>query len=226
MFATTELLENILLHIDTKTLLLAQRVNHKFNSVIRSSGQLQKLLFFSHATIEEAIKLFVSGGETECADRPSMCLSTDERIVSGNLIPLLPSDPRILNPLLFMRPLPRRTVGEDSVWGLGPVMDQSDQLVEGSWKRMYIPHGHPLVVEVKAEPQALTDVEKQNRLDAKSYRYTWVKASSLVEAQEAARLQLEEVYPSYTMDRKELSFTVIGYLTLRGLDLQDQEVEE
>ncbi|KAK5698195.1 hypothetical protein LTR97_007156 [Elasticomyces elasticus] len=57
VFNTTELLEMILLGIDTKTLLLAQRVNRKWRAVISDNHQLQQKLFMRLATREEAIAL-------------------------------------------------------------------------------------------------------------------------------------------------------------------------
>lgn len=43
---TPELLENILVHLDRKTLLLSQRVNTTFKNVIAGSKPLQRRLFF------------------------------------------------------------------------------------------------------------------------------------------------------------------------------------
>ncbi|KAK5718420.1 hypothetical protein LTR15_008147 [Elasticomyces elasticus] len=54
---TTELLEMILVGVDTKTLLLAQRVNRKWRAVISDNHQLQQKLFMRLATREEAIAL-------------------------------------------------------------------------------------------------------------------------------------------------------------------------
>ncbi|KAK5725290.1 hypothetical protein LTR17_013053 [Elasticomyces elasticus] len=57
VFNTTELLEMILVGVDTKTLLLAQRVNRKWRAVISDNHQLQQKLFMRLATREEAIAL-------------------------------------------------------------------------------------------------------------------------------------------------------------------------
>ncbi|KAK4902714.1 hypothetical protein LTR27_000653 [Elasticomyces elasticus] len=57
VFNTTELLEMILVSVDTKTLLLAQRVNRKWRAVISNNHQLQQKLFMRLATREEAIAL-------------------------------------------------------------------------------------------------------------------------------------------------------------------------
>ncbi|KAK3624913.1 hypothetical protein LTR56_020727 [Elasticomyces elasticus] len=57
VFNTTELLEMVLVGIDTKTLLLAQRVNRKWRAVISDNHQLQQKLFMRLATREEAIAL-------------------------------------------------------------------------------------------------------------------------------------------------------------------------
>lgn len=53
VFDTTELLENILVHLPLRDLLLAQRVNHNFKNVIESSPAAQSLL---HPTLEPSNK--------------------------------------------------------------------------------------------------------------------------------------------------------------------------
>lgn len=49
----TELIEGILIHVDLKTLLLAQRVSQKWNSVINKSIHIQRRLFMAPAPVEE-----------------------------------------------------------------------------------------------------------------------------------------------------------------------------
>ncbi|KAK5680432.1 hypothetical protein LTS10_007360 [Elasticomyces elasticus] len=57
VLSTTELLEMILVDVDTKTLLLGQRVNRKWQAVISGNNQLQQELFMRLATRSEAIAL-------------------------------------------------------------------------------------------------------------------------------------------------------------------------
>lgn len=49
LYAVTELLEDILLHLPLKDLLLSQRVNKHFKATIDGSLKLQRALFFSPA---------------------------------------------------------------------------------------------------------------------------------------------------------------------------------
>ena len=50
---TTELLEAILMWLDTQTLLLSQRVCHKFQNVITNNSTLKERLFLFPATLED-----------------------------------------------------------------------------------------------------------------------------------------------------------------------------
>ncbi|KAK3691333.1 hypothetical protein LTR37_018694 [Vermiconidia calcicola] len=223
VWTTTELLENILLHIDTKTLLLAQRVNHRFNGVIRSSGQLQKKLFFSHATTEEAIKLFSMSSETEIP----LFIPTAEERISENIKPFLPLDPRVLNPLLFEAEARDHHVdsvryGKTRSGELRSGGHHKDQFIEGSWQRMYIAHGPPLVVEVTVKLQKLIRLGNPYHI---SWHWAFVRASSLVEVQEAARLQVEKERPGYNMDRKQSTYAVFGGAVPRSRDRQGQEIK-
>jgi hypothetical protein len=51
------LLENVLIGVDSKTLLLSQRVSRNFQAVVLGSTKLQKKLFFRSAALEEAAEL-------------------------------------------------------------------------------------------------------------------------------------------------------------------------
>ncbi|KAK5169888.1 uncharacterized protein LTR77_005866 [Saxophila tyrrhenica] len=58
VFGITELLEQVLVKVDFKTLLLSQRVNHMFEQVIKGSKMLQKkLCFLPVDSFEEALAL-------------------------------------------------------------------------------------------------------------------------------------------------------------------------
>lgn len=58
VFGIAELLESILLYLDSRTLLVAaQRVNIMWRDTIKDSDKLQKKLFFRLATFEEAVTL-------------------------------------------------------------------------------------------------------------------------------------------------------------------------
>ncbi|KAK6431672.1 hypothetical protein LTR95_012167 [Oleoguttula sp. CCFEE 5521] len=56
VLALPELLENILGHLDMKTLLLSQRVNNQFKSVIRSSKHLQEKLYLRLKSSTDAVE--------------------------------------------------------------------------------------------------------------------------------------------------------------------------
>ncbi|KAK3691330.1 hypothetical protein LTR37_018691 [Vermiconidia calcicola] len=126
---TTELLEHILLLLDMKTLLLAQRVNRKFQSVINKSANLQKKLFFVHTSTKEAVEL--------CGDTHNgrsilfMSNSYDGKCVLSAL--------SLLNPLVAMEienPYPNINLE-----GLNYRTGSKGDLIHGSWQRMQIAHG-------------------------------------------------------------------------------------
>lgn len=63
--AISELLEMILLHLDMKTLLLAQRANIQWRNAIATSSKLQKKLFFLPVqSFNEAVSLNMVGNNT------------------------------------------------------------------------------------------------------------------------------------------------------------------
>ena len=155
VFATTELLEDILMHIDMKTVLLAQRVNRKFNGVISSSPWLQKKLFMLPATIEEAIKCV--SNEHYVVDQgfilvEAVGFKTERRGRKAKLFNV-----HITNPLL----LRRMTVSHlppcyNFEWlNFDRSLRSRDNMhgnpIEGSWKRMYL--AHPCTLPVMAEMQ-------------------------------------------------------------------------
>lgn len=55
VFAIPELLENILLHLPERDLLLAQRVNRSFRDVTTASVHLQRKLFFTADLVSEDV---------------------------------------------------------------------------------------------------------------------------------------------------------------------------
>jgi hypothetical protein len=60
VLGTAELLDCILQHLDPKTLLLAQRVNHQWQKAIQSDPWCQEKLFYSHrSTKNETQKLYL-----------------------------------------------------------------------------------------------------------------------------------------------------------------------
>lgn len=62
-FGITEIHEAILIKLDMKTLLFAQRVNRDWQKLIDASPSLQKKLFMQPATAAEAIELGITHGD-------------------------------------------------------------------------------------------------------------------------------------------------------------------
>ncbi|KAK3114226.1 hypothetical protein LTR53_007655 [Teratosphaeriaceae sp. CCFEE 6253] len=115
VIATAELLENILLKIDAKTLLLSQRTAHRFRAVVQGSAPLQKKLVLKPvATLKEALHLADGEDFDEACVRASEDADEDE-------------EHGVLNPLLFVRRevnafdeaccrIPGRAKSTDSSW--------------------------------------------------------------------------------------------------------------
>ncbi|KAK3114225.1 hypothetical protein LTR53_007654 [Teratosphaeriaceae sp. CCFEE 6253] len=115
VLVSPELLELILLKLDSKTLLLSQRTSHTFQAVIAGSPRLQKKVFFrAAATIDEALIL----GEGEDIGKPLVRQSGQ----SGEW--------SLLNPLLF-----EHVPGAPSGAGRFRIPDRGSSAAP-SWKRM------------------------------------------------------------------------------------------
>jgi hypothetical protein len=91
---TYELLENILLHLPLRQLLLAQRVNKKFHAVIEDSLKINQALFFKpssnhHADWEDDIELERETGPLS----PSTIQQSHWKQIGGHQVPVI-----LLNP--------------------------------------------------------------------------------------------------------------------------------
>ena len=143
---TTEILEMILVLLDMKTLLLAQRVSKKFMAVIKQNSQLQKRLFFLPASLEEAFELCATENEDGfelfyCRDRnASFGSSYHERVDNPELSQLC-----VVNPLLFLANSKVYGIGNleyrrrlVNLRHLGARRDIRTNVVEPSWRRMLL----------------------------------------------------------------------------------------
>lgn len=118
---TTELLENVLLNLDNRTLLLSQRTNKNFRNVINTSLKLQKKLFFIQPTIEDA--------------RSNGLIQEWTEIFSAYA-----GDIALFNPLTFQiavpsedpKPYPRREALVSDT-----IILEMRSLRPGSWERMF-----------------------------------------------------------------------------------------
>lgn len=128
-----ELLEQILVNVDMRTILLSQRVNKHWNNVISGSTKLQKKLFFIQPTIDDAVKL---------------------NLVSSNigvyLTPEITTPPILVNPLLFNLAVgeyyyhhnptddepPFRTKAGGGLLRAG-IRENLETAQSGSWERMW-----------------------------------------------------------------------------------------
>jgi hypothetical protein len=110
VFDTFELLEKILLFVNSRTLLPAQRVNSTFRDLIAQSSSLQKKVFFKPvASIEEAQKLGLLDDGALVLAEP---ITTDEENDEAHAITT------IVNELLFSRCEPCSCgVPKDLDWG-------------------------------------------------------------------------------------------------------------
>lgn len=146
VLATTELLEADLLHTDMKTVLLAQRVSHKFNNVIDNSLRLQKMLFMVPTTIEEAIELCASSVKwSSCDDGSSFTLF--KRKTDCDSGPPRLSEMHVPNLLLFARlETTQELTNVLKLPCLPAHTGKKHRLMEGSWRKMYL--AHPCALKV------------------------------------------------------------------------------
>lgn len=111
VYNTTEILENILLHMENGPLLLMTHKARRIRDTIRGSTKLQKKLFFVQPTFQEAVDLGL--------------------IMNDSVICSLRSGQQLyLNPLLFDMQLPRARVVASVVLG-------HEAKQHGSWERMF-----------------------------------------------------------------------------------------
>ena len=90
VFAIPELLENILLHLPERDLLLAQRVNKTFRDVTTASVHLQRKLFFTADLVSEDVPAFglKRNTFTEIFRPKEGFYFTDYRLMSDRYLPL------------------------------------------------------------------------------------------------------------------------------------------
>lgn len=138
--AIPELLREILLYIDNKTLLLAQQVSHDFRNIITGDLSLKKKLFLAPCSYDEAVYLSY---ETDM-----ICLrkGTKTFLVNKLLRPRNASSSAIMIRLNYIPARLRGPGGFTNVEGF-----------ESSWKRMYLTQpqtfeGSDLVVGPKRYP--------------------------------------------------------------------------
>ena len=134
MATTTELLEYILIHLDMKTLLLAQRVNRQFQSTINRNAKLQKKLFFVHASTKEAVELC---GDTH--NGHSILLNSTSYYSEPLKSKFVLSACSLLNPLVATET--ESGYPTIDLEGLKSRTGSKGDLVHGSWQRMHIAHG-------------------------------------------------------------------------------------
>ena len=119
VFSTTELLVPILIGLDVKTLLLSQRVSHKWREVISKTKQLQQKLFIEESTLEEAAAL----GMTERTPYHAGPRPSDHAI-----------NPLLLGP----RPVERRPDPTRAVMKFNRLTGADGELRPGSWQKMHL----------------------------------------------------------------------------------------
>lgn len=132
MLVVVELLENVLVGLDFKTLLLAQRVSTLWRNTVAGSQKLQKKLFFRRATIIEVFELGMIDDDT--------LVNTCEEGVCG-----------VLHEAIF-RPAPDKASCYDRIQGALdlPLIPHPAAIARGSNTSCYhmlIGHGEPFKIE-------------------------------------------------------------------------------
>ena len=155
---TTELLEAILLHLDTRTLLLSQRVSSHFRAVIAASRGCQQRLFLQPATPTEILAPDFRPNQLA---RPFIFVDEVQDVevaeVGSGEIARMPDSQytqrAILNPLLFDLPKWRL----ENPWpaqlrftrALGLTRPGGQLPEAGSLRKMYLAHPMPALLRVK-----------------------------------------------------------------------------
>jgi hypothetical protein len=185
VLGTTELLEAILCYVDSRTLLLSQRVGRKWRAVIVGSPILQKKLFMRPASYGELVD--VSPDRRVWYQRKLRLHEGRTRVAK--------KQPYLLNPLLFHKDLSynlRKSINGVSVQ-LQRHAAKGGTVKPGSWQRMYLampppPHikmftpikdrgghllqrGEPVGYELESTGDSLQQVMKYfDKVVAKDYR--------------------------------------------------------
>lgn len=112
VFATTELLENILEFLDIKDLLFAQRLNRRIKTVIKCSPKLRRALYLQADSSKRPLRLQTCRhgdcGSSFCLSGASQCSQCSECDVVPDAVMV---DGAELNPLLFKSSNPECCIG-------------------------------------------------------------------------------------------------------------------
>ncbi|KAK5718421.1 hypothetical protein LTR15_008148 [Elasticomyces elasticus] len=131
VFGTGELFDEILKHVDMKTLLLSQRVSRSWKTSIASSSLMQQKLFLKPAKLEYALILADGYNQAKLFIHATSKFSDPEAVVS------------LLNPLLFNQPQ-RFPEGEKAEIllraedGVSGFEISNYGYINPSWKGMYL----------------------------------------------------------------------------------------
>lgn len=144
VFAVVELLENILLCLEFKTLLLSQRVSCTWRDTIASSSKLQKKLFLKAAKFEEAKALGMVTEKSLVITEIGEAICEAERILNTHIITfvgdLLHDDPEDEQTYDCRLQLSKDTLP----YTISALRGQS------SWERMFISQPPPVAFPLEA----------------------------------------------------------------------------
>ncbi|CAK1355668.1 hypothetical protein CB0940_00631 [Cercospora beticola] len=146
VFYVTELFEQIMIHVDMRTLLLAQRVDKHWSTIISTSKPLQQKLFFLPATRAQLIALnTIELGPiiwhpeddkwwraTQPENRYNICKFSSKCFMTGTTHSSKPFQLAIYNPILFNMPKSNNPVLQHKI------RSEPTSTVRPSWEKMLI----------------------------------------------------------------------------------------
>lgn len=175
VFNIVELLEGVLLHVDIKTLLLAQRVSKTWKATIAGSLKLQQTLFFAKINDHgHELKCTLPGSTITCAATGWSACDIEPKMLEIERAGVLLVNPFIYNILREEQRYGDFLFGKD-------VVDRLHQIDSGCWKSMLL--SQPSTPSARIHPSLSV---KQS--DFPERTTTWHLRSAEVENEEGLTL--------------------------------------
>lgn len=166
-FGITEIHEAILINLDMKTLLLAQRVSRDWQKLIDTSPSLQKKLFMQPATAQEAIELGITQGNLNT-------FLEDDSFAALNPLLINPKNYALQAPCTFSLNFNGNPSWKKMWFSQPPV--PGDQILLSPFKNDFV-FSRPLVLRYQAEgykPKKLEDYEPVEEASQRSRVFLFV----------------------------------------------------
>lgn len=140
VFSTFELLERILIDVDSKTLLLSQRVNRIWSEVISRSTSLQKKLYFLPATFEQAERFIFPANEEAIIAIPNFATWGWRRFARTTPIQIRSDVEQEISRVVSLNPLLFPAICQGSPRYVIPRTARERVGTNSSWRRMRCAH--------------------------------------------------------------------------------------